>query len=554
LNEEVFYFTQGTRAPNLAGRQPSLRRVVSSVNYGTNGKSWSGLRSNQQYAVRWWGDLNILTREYYYFRLESDDGSRIYVNNQWWVNNDHYNSVRSTSSRRYMNPGKYQLRVEYWQISGNNRMRFWITTSNGQELTFNGNMVAACTQTSAGDAHLDRSFFTDLNGDGLMNYKDGVSVQGNEFPLRDIYAQSRIYSPAGGINTEFIDKDGNACDIFKLKQECKPADAGDKEEGALVNYLAKFCDVPAALYQVPVQKDGKVPADFGAVTFPMPIRGYGAKSTNYRAQARAEFGKMGNGTFLFCQPGMNDCKGNPPLAVQGVFNGIEDERVWSAGDVLKAKFYPQTGGSTAGNIPSVVNTKWTQAGTLASGVFNNDILVRYRRSKNEGTLYAKDRVQMDRHRREGVTCLNGKYVYARKNKDGSRPIVSTVREALNRNGPLANGQWSCRYVGVHCNANNCNNNGNTEVAGPFVEPKIRAKKVKPTLPPTTAPPTTEAPTPVPATTAAPQPAGRRRAPSRRRRRGASRRRSGRRRRGSASKSKDLSGKGSRRRRRRAKKA
>ena len=33
---------------------------------------------------------------------------------------------------------------------------------------------------------------------------------------------------------------------------------------------------------------------------------------------------------------------------------------------------------------------------------------------------------MDSQRKEGVTCLNGKYVYVRKMKDGSRPVVSTV--------------------------------------------------------------------------------------------------------------------------------
>ena len=63
-------------------------------------------------------------------------------------------------------------------------------------------------------------------------------------------------------------------------------------------------------------------------------------------------------------------------------------------------------------------------------------------------MYAKARVESDSTRGEGVTCLNGKYVYARKDPDGSRPIVSTVREGLNRNGPVANNAWACRYMGL----------------------------------------------------------------------------------------------------------
>jgi hypothetical protein len=132
------------------------------------------------------------------------------------------------------------------------------------------------------------------------------------------------------------------------------------------------------------------------------------------------------------------------------------------------------GGSKDGAKASGVPTKWTMKGSLASGIFNQDVLKNHWTNKNAGAVYAKSLVEQEGARVDGVTCLNGKYVYARKrNTAGKRVIVSTVREALNRNGPMTqNGQWSCRYLGVHCNANNCNNNGNGEVAGPFVPPKI----------------------------------------------------------------------------------
>merc|ERR1719502_898127 len=79
-------------------------------------------------------------------------------------------------------------------------------------------------------------------------------------------------------------------------------------------------------------------------------------------------------------------------------------------------------------------------------------------------------VEAEKGRANGVTCLNGKYVYARLEADGSRPVVSTVREAYNRHGAHnRGGQWGCRYLGTHCNTNNCNNNGNGEVPGPYHE-------------------------------------------------------------------------------------
>jgi hypothetical protein len=495
---------------------PSSTTEVSQIQYTGTTSAWSGVGRSDNFAAIWWGTLFIKTANNYRFWLYADDYARIYGNNDLWHTVD-YNSGDRYTQRALSAETRYNIRIEYYDGTSTNRMQFRLTDTSNRVIPWTGDKTgvyfeSGCDSPNQGGQTFTRSFFVDLNGNGLMDYPEcrrrrtsgaahrrrgqgSCTEKGNEFTLRDIYAQGRIYNPAGGINYEFVDKDGKPCDILRLKHDCKPADAGTKQEGALAMELSKFCDVPAALYQVPVQADGKVPADFGAVTAPMPIWGYNQKAMNFRAKARAEFGSMGHGTYLFCQD--EKCtNGNHPHASQGQFTGIKDEAVFSSkeGDnVIKSRFYPQVGGSTSGAVPSSVNTRWTQAGTQASGNFNTDILKRYRTSTNQGSMYAKDRVWMDSTRGEGVTCLNGKYVYARKNPDGSRPIVSTVREALNRNGPTTqNGQWACRYVGVHCNANNCNNNGNTEIAGPFVEPKIKAKSVKPTEAPTDAP--TDAPT------------------------------------------------------------
>lgn len=338
------------------------------------------------------------------------------------------------------------------------------------------------------EERLKRTFFADMNGNGIVDYpgcrrrrnvggrKSPCGNNGNDFPIRDIHSPSRVASPAGGVNLEFEEEAaGRACDALNMKKNCKPADAGWRRGSQLIKYLAKFCDTPASLYQVPVV-NGKVPEDeFGAVTWPMPICDpwKGKNCTNYRAKARADFGSHGKGSYLQCQA--RTCReGTPPSAAQGTFNQNVDKYVYSKSpsDAYARPWYPMIGGSKEGTKPSGVPTKWTQKGSLASGIFNQDILTNHWTSSNPGAKYAKARVEADGTRLDGVTCLNGKYVYARKMPGNKRPVVSTVREAFNRNGPVANGQWACRYLGVHCNANNCNNNGNGEVAGPFVLPKI----------------------------------------------------------------------------------
>lgn len=519
LTEEIYYFNQNQNAfPNFNNQQVSTTRTVSQINYPHTTGTFSGFSRNSQFATRWWGNMAVTKTDTFYFQLQADNGARLYLNNDLALTNGvvrrRYSWFRQEVRRSVQKGTTTPIRIEYFSANAPNGMIFYVQDSGRRSIPFSQVFKTSCGSLGNGQK-FERTFFADLNGNGIMDYPEcrrrrtgnavhrrrGVAQctdKGNEFPLRDIYANGRVAAPAGGVNFEFVDSKGNQCDILKLKHECKPADAGDLQEGYLARYLAKFCDVPAALYQVPVNASGHVPADFGAVTAPLPFRGYGQKWTNYRATAVAEFGAIGKGTKLFCKPGTKKCLGNEPMAVQGQFNGIAEESVFSGSEddnVVKSRFYPQVGGSTAGNVASAVPTRWTQAGTQASGDFNNDVLERYRTSTNPGTLYATERVWADSTRGEGVTCLNGKYVYARKEKDGSRPVVSTVREGLNRNGPLANGAWACRYVGVHCNTNNCNNNGNTEIPGPFVEPKMKAKKVEPTDKP--APKPTDKPAPKP---------------------------------------------------------
>jgi len=130
------------------------------------------------------------------------------------------------------------------------------------------------------------------------------------------------------------------------------------------------------------------------------------------------------------------------------------------------------GGNAAG-APSAVTASWTTPGQKDFGVVENSFAGKGAfgaASKSKGATFMKALIQEETGRANGITCLNGKFVWAKLKADGTRPIVSTVREALNARGPnQANGQWACRYLGAHCNTNNCNNNANTEVADTYVD-------------------------------------------------------------------------------------
>eukprot|EP00931_Biecheleriopsis_adriatica_P045037 TRINITY_DN2580_c0_g1_i1.p1 TRINITY_DN2580_c0_g1~~TRINITY_DN2580_c0_g1_i1.p1 ORF type:complete len:1065 (+),score=225.78 TRINITY_DN2580_c0_g1_i1:94-3195(+) len=339
--------------------------------------------------------------------------------------------------------------------------------------------------TSKDAKNHSKSFFTDFDGNGIValaNCNKEAIQRGSctlakhdegdaeEFALRDFTARrwnnnSQVAVPAGGVNLEFVDPFGKVCDALNLGTDCLPADAGTKQGEELTSFLASFCDTPASLYAVP-SDNGKVPEGFGQVKSPLPHMPIG----NFRSDARANFGRLGNGTWLFCQDGRCDAA-YPASAAQGVFGrGIVTSS--SPSDLFKGNFDLIAGGAPNMETPSAVPSEWLDQRNSAAGIFNKDVADRFADTAGLSAQVraAVSMVTAEGGRTQGVTCLNGKYIYIRELADGSRPVVSTVREGLNRQGPRPiNGPWACRYLGVYCNAGNCNNNGNTDVPGPFVE-------------------------------------------------------------------------------------
>jgi len=220
-------------------------------------------------------------------------------------------------------------------------------------------------------------------------------------------------------------------------------------------------------------ENGKSPEGFGKVEMPLPL----LDGSNYRAYARANFGRSGNGTWLHCPGGV--CA-NPAPAAQGMLD--PDELVSSSyPSSLFKGFSIMVGGAANMSQPSVVPMEWYDKTSRAFGIFNKHVADNFgsgvidgnHSAEIQGKIEAKiqaalNMVAAEAGRQFGVTCSNGKYVYVRQAADGSWPVVSTIREGYNRDGPRRDrGSFGCRFLGVFCNNNNCNNNGDQDVPGPF---------------------------------------------------------------------------------------
>jgi hypothetical protein len=119
VKEEAFYFVQRGRCQNLNGRRPNMVRNVKLVSYSSTSQAWKGYSRRDNFAMRWTGSLLIRQRATYRFSLLSDDGSKLWINGAYTVNNDGLHGMRNKEGERLLGSGPHMLRLEMFERSGN---------------------------------------------------------------------------------------------------------------------------------------------------------------------------------------------------------------------------------------------------------------------------------------------------------------------------------------------------------------------------------------------------------------------------------------------------
>merc|ERR1711988_344265 len=116
--ENVFYFRQGSRVPHLANRRPNMQRWKHYINYRNTGGRWPGFSRAHNFAVRWTGRVRFFRAGQYRFSLISDDGSKLFINNRYTINNDGLHGWRNRIATRHMRRGWSTFRITYFQQGG----------------------------------------------------------------------------------------------------------------------------------------------------------------------------------------------------------------------------------------------------------------------------------------------------------------------------------------------------------------------------------------------------------------------------------------------------
>lgn len=98
---------------------PILSRTdpVVNFNWGTGSPDTGTVRTNN-FAVRWSGQVQAIESGLYAFRTSTDDGIRLYVNNQLLVERWNNSSANATGTIELTAGQRYDVRLDYYDASG----------------------------------------------------------------------------------------------------------------------------------------------------------------------------------------------------------------------------------------------------------------------------------------------------------------------------------------------------------------------------------------------------------------------------------------------------
>lgn len=132
VNVVSSYWTQGVLAeffdfnvdygslPDFTNLTPDIKRVDSVINYPSTNSAWTGLPGSMAdtFGSRHSGAIRIDTAGAYTFYIESDDGSKMWLNDALIINNDGLHGMQERSATLNLATGYHPFRVEFFENGG----------------------------------------------------------------------------------------------------------------------------------------------------------------------------------------------------------------------------------------------------------------------------------------------------------------------------------------------------------------------------------------------------------------------------------------------------
>jgi len=97
-----------------ADRKPTLQRMDKDINFASTVEAFPGTKLVDNFYVRWTGVLKTPKDGRYKFYLDSDDGSRLFVDGKEVVNNGGTHDMSEVSGETQLKAGDHEIKVEFF--------------------------------------------------------------------------------------------------------------------------------------------------------------------------------------------------------------------------------------------------------------------------------------------------------------------------------------------------------------------------------------------------------------------------------------------------------
>merc|ERR1712125_305201 len=90
-----------------------MGRTVPRIAYHNTGGNWPGFGRRDRFGARWTGRLTIERGGTYRFMTGSDDGSKVFIDRRYVVNNDGLHAWRKKTANVRVSSGKRYVEVRF---------------------------------------------------------------------------------------------------------------------------------------------------------------------------------------------------------------------------------------------------------------------------------------------------------------------------------------------------------------------------------------------------------------------------------------------------------
>jgi len=102
----------------IKDKKPKVKKVDKTINFESTDEGFNGTDLVDQFFIRWTGVIKIEKDGKYKFYTNSDDGSKLSIDNKVIVDNDNDHGMEEKDGEVELKAGNHEIKVEFYENGG----------------------------------------------------------------------------------------------------------------------------------------------------------------------------------------------------------------------------------------------------------------------------------------------------------------------------------------------------------------------------------------------------------------------------------------------------